>query len=71
MSNYKDFLKEQLKDPKFKAEYDKLESWYNINMIKRTIESVENRIAKLQTNPVENAKLIKKWQRLYRRLKAQ
>ena len=40
-------------------------------MIKRTLESVENRIAKLQTNPVENAKLIKKWQRLYRRLKAQ
>lgn len=39
-------------------------------MIKRTLENIENRIAKLQTNPVENAKLIKKWQRLYRKMKS-
>ena len=29
---------------------------------------IENRIAKLQTNPVENAKLIKKWERYLRRV---
>lgn len=28
---------------------------------------IENRIAKLKNNPVENAKLIKKWERLLRR----
>ena len=28
---------------------------------------IEQRIAKLKTNPVENAKLIKKWERLLRR----
>lgn len=28
---------------------------------------IETRIAKLQTNPVENAKLIKKWERYLRR----
>jgi len=38
-------------------------------MIKRTVEGVENRIAKLSTNPVENEKLIKKWKRLLRRMK--
>ena len=30
-------------------------------------ERIENRIAKLKNNPVENAKLIKKWERLLRR----
>lgn len=39
-------------------------------MIKRSVQSIENRIAKLQTNPVENAKIIKKWQRILRRVKA-
>lgn len=29
---------------------------------------IENRIAKLKTNPVENANLIKKWERLLRRV---
>lgn len=29
---------------------------------------IENRIAKLKTNPVENAKLIKKWERKLRKL---
>lgn len=38
-------------------------------MIKRTIESVENHIAKLSTNPVENEKIIKKWKRLLRKMK--
>lgn len=28
---------------------------------------IENRIAKLSTNPVQNAKLIKKWKRALRR----
>ena len=28
---------------------------------------IENRIAKLKTNPVENANIIKKWERLLRR----
>ena len=28
---------------------------------------IEQRIAKLKTNPVENANLIKKWERLLRR----
>ena len=28
---------------------------------------IENRIAKLSTNPVENANLIKKWKRMLRR----
>jgi hypothetical protein len=39
-------------------------------MIKRTVQSIESRIAKLSTNPVENAKIIKKWQRILRRVKA-
>lgn len=30
--------------------------------------SIETRIAKLKTNPVENARLIKKWERLLRRV---
>jgi hypothetical protein len=38
-------------------------------MIKKTVESVENRIAKLSTNPVENEKIIKKWKRLLRKMK--
>jgi hypothetical protein len=38
-------------------------------MIKRTVESVENRITKLSTNPVENEKIIKKWKRLLRKMK--
>ena len=29
---------------------------------------IKNRIAKLKTNPVENAKLIKKWERKLRQL---
>lgn len=29
---------------------------------------IENRIAKLKTNPVENANLIKKWERMLRRI---
>lgn len=28
---------------------------------------IENRIAKLKNNPVENAKLIKKWERMLRK----
>lgn len=28
---------------------------------------IENRIAKLKTNPVENARLIKKWERILRK----
>ena len=28
---------------------------------------IENRIAKLKTNPVENANLIRKWERMLRR----
>ena len=31
---------------------------------------IENRIAKLKGNPVENANLIKKWERLLRRVEA-
>lgn len=31
-------------------------------------ERIENRIAKLKTNPIENAKLIKKWERYLRRV---
>lgn len=38
-------------------------------MFERTIESVENRIAKLSQKPVENARLINKWKRIYRRMK--
>ena len=30
-------------------------------------ERIENRIAKLETNPVENASLIRKWKRYLRR----
>lgn len=30
-------------------------------------QKIENRIAKLKTKPVENEKLIKKWQRYLRR----
>lgn len=29
---------------------------------------IENRIAKLKTNIVENAKIIKKWERMFRNL---
>lgn len=31
---------------------------------------IEMRIRKLETNPVENAKLIKKWQRILRKAEA-
>ena len=31
---------------------------------------IEQRIRKLETNPVENAKLIKKWQRMFRKAEA-
>lgn len=30
--------------------------------------AIENRINRLKTNPVENAKLIKKWERMLRKL---
>ena len=36
--------------------------------MKHTKSYIENRIAKLKTNPVENANLIKKWERLLRRV---
>ena len=36
--------------------------------MKYTKSAIENRIAKLKTNPVENANLIKKWERLLRRV---
>ena len=36
-------------------------------MMKFDKTRVENRIAKLKTKPVENEKLIKKWQRYLRR----
>lgn len=39
-------------------------------MINRTRESIENRIFKLQQNPVENARLIRKWQRILRAFEA-
>lgn len=35
-------------------------------MIKKSKQAIENRIAKLKNNPVENAKLIKKWERILR-----
>lgn len=40
-----------------------------MSMIPMTIEKVELRIAHLAQKPVENAKLIKKWERLLRNLK--
>ena len=36
-------------------------------MIAKTLLNISNRIEKLKMNPVENAKLIKKWERLYRK----
>ena len=36
--------------------------------MKYTKTQIENRIAKLKTNPVENANLIRKWERLLRRV---
>lgn len=36
-------------------------------MIIKTKEMVENHIAKLKQKPVENAKLIRKWERLLRK----
>lgn len=38
--------------------------------MKYTKTYVENRIARLKGKPVENAKLIKKWERLLRRIEA-
>lgn len=38
--------------------------------MKYTKSYIEQRIAKLKTNPVENANLIKKWERLLRRAEA-
>lgn len=35
--------------------------------MKYTKSYIEQRISKLKTNPVENANLIKKWERLLRR----
>lgn len=37
-----------------------------MRMIPMTTERIENRIIHLQQKPVENEKLIKKWQRLLR-----
>lgn len=34
--------------------------------MKKTRAEIELRIAKLKTNPIENAKLIKKWERILR-----
>ena len=36
--------------------------------MKYTKAQIENRIAKLKTNPVENANLIRKWERMLRRV---
>lgn len=36
-------------------------------MIIKTKEKVENRIAKLKQKPIENAKLIKKWERMLKK----
>lgn len=38
-------------------------------MIIRNKLYIENRIAKLETKPVENAKLIRKWKRILRNYK--
>lgn len=38
--------------------------------MKYTKSYIEQRIAKLETNPVENANLIRKWKRLLRRATA-
>ena len=35
--------------------------------MKYTKSYIENRIAKLKTNPVENVRLIKKWERMLRK----
>ena len=36
--------------------------------MKYTKTQIENRIAKLKTNPVENANLIRKWERMLRKV---
>jgi hypothetical protein len=36
-----------------------------------TVDEINVRLARLRTNPVENAKLIKKWERMLRRAKAE
>lgn len=36
--------------------------------MKYTKTQIENRIAKLKINPVENANLIKKWERMLRKV---
>ena len=38
--------------------------------MKLDINKIETRLARLRTNPVVNAKLIKKWERMLRRAKA-
>ena len=38
-------------------------------MIKKNKQAIENRIAHLSQKPVENAKLIKKWERKLRNYK--
>lgn len=38
-------------------------------MVPLTRLHIENRISKLSQNPVENARLIKKWKRMLRRVK--
>jgi hypothetical protein len=37
--------------------------------MKRNRLYIENRLARLRTNPEENARLIKKWERMLRRVK--
>ena len=39
-------------------------------MINRNELYIKNRIAKLRRKPVENAKIIKKWERIMRKLEA-
>ena len=36
-----------------------------------TVNEINVRLARLRTNPVENAKLIKKWERMLRRAKSE
>lgn len=36
--------------------------------MKHTKTQIENRIAKLKTKPIENANLIRKWERLLRKV---
>ena len=42
-----------------------------MSMIKRSIGSIEVHIAKLKQKPIENAKLIKKWERVLRKMQGE